>query len=611
MTRGGLAMKLAAGEKMASICVCDEPAKMRSDPANPFGAGVVLTDEELSAAKAEQDGGGDAGSGDAFLTEKEAIGAETVDGEGDEVRRPRSAGEFFTDARVAEALAREVCVGRFCYSPGLGWLSWTGKRWGVCSDEKVVEAVRAWVVIKVIECLDKGRLPGDVIHDGWKKMLGIRKIKDALALAKGIVLVEAHEFDADPDVLNTADGLVDLRTGQIKTHSPDMLVTKITSGGYRPGFTHEDWDTALRALPDGETRKYFQNRVGQAITGHRSPDGINMILQGGGENGKGVLVSDGLVPALGDYAAPASEKLIAGSMNDHSEEKADLRGQRLIVAEELTEDRVLNVTAIKRISDIATIKARHVYQRNMKFKTTHSLLATSNYRPVVNETDWGTWRRLELWFFPYTFCKSEAECIRPEDRVGDPGLKRRIENNQAHQHDAIVAWAVEGAMRWYAEGAAALRPSAWVQRYTKEWRRQADRIDGFWADRLIATEDEQIERCIPQMDLLDAFNDWLKSNGHRAWTKETFNQRFGSHRVTTEHKVEQKRVREPKSADRYLGFGAPEKLPDMVRVWVGVRFRTRKDDAAEEMAERGMSVVESENESSEDDESGDVFASSS
>ena len=41
---------------------------------------------------------------------------------------------------------------------------------------------------------------------------------------------------------------------------------KITSGSYRPGFTHPDWEKALEAIPEAE-RDWLKVRIGQGITG--------------------------------------------------------------------------------------------------------------------------------------------------------------------------------------------------------------------------------------------------------------------------------------------------------------------------------------------------------
>jgi putative DNA primase/helicase len=489
-------------------------------------------------------------------------------------------GDQFTDARMAETVAEDVLDGRYLWTAGMGWMAWHGTRWRPTDDKEITEVVRVYVLERhahAAAALAKGELDAAVVA-GWHKRLSAAAITAVVRLAAGEVRRDAADFDADPDVLNTPNGIVDTRTGEVAEHDPDRLITKITSGSYRPGFTHPDWEQALAALPDQTTRDWLQARIGQGATGHRSPDGVNVILQGGGENGKGAIGTDGVVPALGDYASVASHKLIAGDARDHSEEQASLRGRRLLIAEELTEGRALNVTAIKRISDVASITARHVYGRNMTFDATHTLLATTNYMPVVNEVDHGTWRRLALLIFPYTFRKPHEQLLRDTDRRGDPDLKRRIEHNVSGQHDAIVTWAVEGAMRWHRDGAAALAPSPWVDAATDMWRRTADRILGWWHAHLVADR----SACIPATDMLDAFNAWLADNGHNRWSRESFAPRFATHTETTRHGVESRREQRPEGVSRWApaAYALPAKpLPDKVWVWRGVRFRTAADDA--------------------------------
>ena len=55
------------------------------------------------------------------------------------------------------------------------------------------------------------------------------------------------------------------------------------------------------------------------------------------------------------------------------------------------------------------ITARYIRQDNITFRASHSLFTTTNYVPVVSETDHGTWRRLALLRFPYTFRKPGEE----------------------------------------------------------------------------------------------------------------------------------------------------------------------------------------------------------
>jgi putative DNA primase/helicase len=449
----------------------------------------------------------------------------------------------------------------------LGWLGWDGRRWAECSEESVGEAVRQWALAQFAHVATGGDI--DAIN-AWRRVLSLGKQRAALSLARGIVEVRSDDLDAHPDLLNTPSGVVDLRTGDLQAHDPDLRLTKLTSGSYRPGFTHQDWEQALEALP-AQVRAWMQVRLGQAASGHTTPDGIMPVCQGGGENGKSLLTTDGTVPALGDYASMASAKLFAaGKGTEHSTERADLRGRRLLVAEELSEGRSIDVAALKQIQDVGRIKARMIRRDNIEFATSHSLFTTTNYVPIVSETDWGTWRRLALVRFPYTFRSNPEDVVAPTDRLGDPDLKARIRANATGQHDAIVTWLVNGAVVWYQAGASTLRTPPSVAADTLAWRAEADRVLGYWQERIIADPDW----CVLSNEMLDDFNEWLDDNGHNAWAKETFAPRFEGHSETVRNRVTKKQTRKLDAVSRKHRLPA---LGSVARVWAGVRFRTPAD----------------------------------
>lgn len=504
----------------------------------------------------------------------------------------------FTPAAMAEHVAREVLRGDFLRAAGLGWLKYDGKRWALVEEGVPGESVRQYVLERLIAAI-REHGPRSDQAGGWTKFTTASQIKAVVGLAGNIagVVADAGSFDADPDVLNTPGGVVLLRTGEVVAHDPKYLVTKISSGSYRPGFRHTDWDQALKALPE-EVCTWFQSRIGQAITGHTTPDGVVPLLRGNsGENGKSALTTDGLVPALGEYASPASIKLFS-QRNEHSTEIADLRGRRLMIAEELTEGQAINTTAIKRIADVGEIKARFTHQDNIVFRASHSMFMTSNFRPRVTETDGGTWRRLALVEFPFTFVqpgKPVNEAVG--ERRGDLDLKPRIRENLTGQHDAIVTWAVEGALRWYrwqekttsarTEGrelpSSPLSLPVRVQEDTAAWRMESDRIEGFWRECVEPARGVLVLRS----ELLSVFNGWLEANGHQPWPAETFSARFEAHDRTRQAGVEPRYtkkqeliVRSPVKTDdkgnAWIADNARrnQPLPATARVWMGLRYRT-------------------------------------
>lgn len=492
----------------------------------------------------------------------------------------RTADGTFSDSYLAETVSEEIMEGAFVWSAGLGWMEWTGVRWKPSADESVIEAVRKWAVIRFTEVIKTGtdgtsRTRSEVI-DGWRSVLSKGRLTAIVSLTRGIMKRDTEDFDAHDHLINTTTGVVNLETGEVMKPDPELLMTKITSGGYKPGYRHPDWDKALEAIPE-DLRGWFQVRVGQAITGRPTPDGTLVVFQGSGENGKSAVSTDALVPALGNYSGMASAKLLSASKgNEHSTEIADLRGQRLMIAEELTEGRSLNVVVLKRIMDVGRIKARFIRKDNIEFNASHSLFLTTNYIPVINETDHGTWRRLALMRFPYRFRKAKEPLEHENDRRGDAGLKDRIRDGRGGQHDAIVTWAIEGSLRYHSDPESFQKPNR-ILTDTDDWRAQADRILGFWREMI--KKDDESHMWVT--DLLEIFNKWVTENGHTEWSKETFGPRFEQHSETAKNGVYRKTLRAGQKGVGELARGASRTpMKPRYEAWMKVGLKTHDEGGA-------------------------------
>jgi putative DNA primase/helicase len=353
---------------------------------------------------------------------------------------------------------------------------------------------------------------------------------------------------------------------------PDLLLTKWTPTNYDRDATHADWQAALSALP-ADAVDWLQMRFGQAITGHTPPDDELVFLHGSGENGKTTLTL-GVSKALGDHATAVPERLLLANPSDHPTELMTLRGARLAMIEELPEGRYISVSRLKNVVGKPIMKARAVHRDNVEWDATHSLFVSSNYRMLVNETDHGTWRRLLLLPFPYTYRKEHEELKGERDRRGDAGLRDRIRRSRDRQHEAILRWLVDGAVRWYANDQKMGPPPESVAEATRLWRDNCDDIAKFWSDALEAAPG----RYVSSREMITVFNDCLKEMGQKPWADRTFAERFGSHDETTNHRVYADRVYPAKSDLRasrppLTNLGMSKGLPERLRVWVGVKFK--------------------------------------
>lgn len=452
---------------------------------------------------------------------------------------PPGAGEkgaAFTDAFLVEDLA-EAMEGRFCWAAGLGWLRWNGQIWKEVSDVEPLEAVRLWASEQYDKVLteqskDKTKpMTGQI--SGWRAILNKGRLTGLRDLSKGLLQRNAADFDGDPDLLTVANGTLHLPSGKLLPFDPEHCITKQAGAEYRRGLTHPAWTAILRAIP-GDMHEWYQDRLGQAMTGYPVPDHTLVIAHGTGQNGKSALASV-VRRTVGTYGVMISDRVLMANPDAHPTELMDLRGARYALMEETPEARHLNVQRLKTVLGTETIRARHIRQDSVEFLTSHSLFINTNYRPVVTETDWGTWRRLSLMPFPFTFKKPGSPLSGPTERTGDPTLA--YASNDPEIRSAALAWMAEGAREWYARGRMMLDHPARVEKETREWRAETDLILGFSDECLRFTP----EAFTQTRDMLTAFNEWAGERGHRPWNDRTFATRFGDHDTVRGAKVQQGR----------------------------------------------------------------------
>lgn len=430
----------------------------------------------------------------------------------------------FTDAFLTDTVCAEALSGRYLYTGGLGWMRYDGAKWAEVNEAAVVEEIRTWGKIHWDEVVEEYRSDQSrevqARLDNWRRVLTSSRLKALASLARGPLLQDATAFDAHPDLLNCPNGVVDLRTGELLEPDPAYLMTKVTGVPYDPAASSPDFDQALHALPE-EVRGWYQVRIGQAFTGHMVSDDLMIVQQGGGKNGKSTLAS-AFKEAAGSYYVLVSDRVLMGRHDQHPTELMELKGARYALMEETPEARQLNVQQLKRVVGTPDITARKIRQDSVTFAASHSLFVNTNFRPAVVETDHGTWRRLALLKFPYTFRERQEDVRGPMDRLGDPGLRDRLLGSPAGA-GAALAWAVAGARRWYAERFPALPPA--VVADTDDWRREGDLIMAFASARLEFGPGYHVRL----EDLFQAFGQWLAPTGHHPWTQKTFQARFSEH----------------------------------------------------------------------------------
>ena len=356
------------------------------------------------------------------------------------------------------------------------WLVWDGQRWRTEDTLAATDLIRS-VCRQTALRADNPKVAAKLASAGT--VSGVER----LARADRRHAATTDEWDADPWLLNTPGGVVDLKTGRKRANERSDRMTKITTA--TPDGECPQWTAFLSDVTGGdvELQTYLQRMVGYCLTGATSAHAL-FFLYGTGANGKSVFANV-ISTILGDYAATASMDTFVETRGDrHPTDLAGLRGARFVTAIETEQGRRLNESKVKAITGGDKISARFMHKDFFEYTPQFKPVIVGNHKPAIRNIDEAMRRRLHM--IPFTVT------IPPDRR--DPRLTEKL----LAERDGILAWSVAGCLAWQREG---LKPPACVQAATEEYFEAEDAL-GRWID----------ERCVREVNAksltAELFTDW-------------------------------------------------------------------------------------------------------
>jgi putative DNA primase/helicase len=235
---------------------------------------------------------------------------------------------------------------------------------------------------------------------------------DRLAKADRRLAATIDQWDADPCLLNTPAGILDLRTGNSRPARIDAYATKIT--GVAPGGQCPIWQGFLcRVTNDDQELIAFLRRVcGYALTGITREHAL-FFLHGTGANGKSAFMST-VAAILADYHTTAAIETFTASQSErHPTDLAGLRGARLVTATETEDGRAWAEAKIKILTGGDKIAARFMRQDFFEFVPNFKLVIAGNHMPGLRSIDEAIRRRLYLIPFSVTIPPDERDPATP------------------------------------------------------------------------------------------------------------------------------------------------------------------------------------------------------
>lgn len=385
------------------------------------------------------------------------------------------------------------------------WYVWDGARFsgemGHVRLERLAKAATRAIY------LDAAKEPDDAMARqmaAWAlKSQSLSRLRAMIEVARSErgIAVGTDDFDRDADLLNCPNGTVDLRTGSLRAHRREDLITKLAGVDFDPVATCPTWDrfVSRAMLGDQLMVDYLRRLVGYMATG-QTIEHVFPIFFGGGANGKSTFVNT-VSMALGQYARATHPSTLMERANDRGglePEVIKLIGARFVSAVESNDGKRLDEGRIKAITGGDRLSARTLHSEPIEFSPTFKMLLATNHRPTIRGTDQGIWRRVHLVEWHWQIPADEQNT-----RFGD---------ELAQELPGILAWIVRGAVDWYAGGLAA--PPK-VLAATAAYRSAMDALATFLDEACVVAPHVRVGA----RDLLSAYRQWAERNGERDLTQ--------------------------------------------------------------------------------------------
>ena len=385
--------------------------------------------------------------------------------------------------------------GKYRYVTDVGWYYWDGTRYILDKEKSIMQ-----------EMIDSVQyFHGTDLGPQITKWILASQNKDRILNAITIagtdseVLIKTIELDSEANNLCTPDGIINLRTGDIRPALKGVdYNTRQTSITPRPMETPL-WSNFLKEVIEDEERiRYVQELFGASLFGD-SRFHVLPVFVGTGANGKSTII-DVIAGILNDYAATMPENFLLDTTgNAHPTDIARLRGVRLAVASETRPDGKFNESRVKMLTGGDTLSARFMGQNFFDFKPTHTLFMAVNHLPEVKSGGDGFWRRLRKIDFRKTI----------------PVEKRKENLAQlliAEEGAGILQWMVDGAVRITNQGFS--EPDS-VKMATQSYRHEEDHIAKFIDEKTILADTAAVTKTA----LFNAYRDWCAENGEKPVTQ--------------------------------------------------------------------------------------------
>lgn len=344
--------------------------------------------------------------------------------------------------------------------------------------------------------MDRGREPlfesvqsllGEEYRPNWRStveesLIGILSSRDAR-------LPEHY----DHPILNTANGMLDLRTGELSPHSPDYLSRVQIPVAWDPDAVCPAYEKWLEECCPGQTDD-LEETVSAMLDPSATPAKA-VFLFGPSRSGKSTFLR--IMQQVAGSANCSGVSL--HQLSDDRFASANLYGRMLNTCADLPATHLSDTSVFKQMTGGDLVQANRKYGQQFSFTNTALFAFSANRIPTVSETSSAYTERIKPFNFPHSFAGREDPRIEAEVMEELPGILVRW----------VRAWQRRAARGTYL---------ATHEDVRREFEAASDRVR-LWVDSVCVIHGGAVgsvvgaEQGTGKTELYLSFKDWLSREG--------------------------------------------------------------------------------------------------
>lgn len=351
--------------------------------------------------------------------------------------------------------------------------------------------------------LDDGeKVLKEIIEAEFGDVTNNKMVADVVGKVKRRTYVDRDAFNSQK-VLNVRNGLLDLETLKIRTHTPDCLSTAQLDVLYDPDATCPRIQQFLAEVAQSKDIPLIEEIIGWMLWPDYNVHKAVMLL-GPGRNGKGTLLR--LITALLGKKSISNvnlQELVADKFA-----KADLYGKLANIGGDLPSKDLSDTAAFRNLTGGDDNRAQEKYRPAFSFRNQAKMMFSANVLPRSPDDTFAFYSRWILIEFLNIFDVQKG--------TGDPGLDAKLQTPEE----------LSGLLNIALAGLARLRGNGWKFSYDKTvedvevmYKRNANPVYAFLMDECVsggATD------YIEKTTLSACFNEYVRKHNLRPISSTKF-----------------------------------------------------------------------------------------